>query len=131
MWAGFKPAPPTGKPRHQVSGTLERTTRSENGPKVRGTPGKQGSQQDSRISLAGRTVGEGVVEFFERAVPEEELQEGQVRKGRIARLFDRGAPTLHSAQPSALQLEAEATTVEAHLDLTGVPGGNRSREPSF
>ena len=36
---------------------------------------------------------------------------------------------LRCAKPAALQLEAEATTVEAHLYLTGVPGGNRSRKP--
>src|SRR5215211_4046331 len=61
----------------------------------------------------------------------EELQEGQVRKSRVAFLFDRGTPMLHCAKLAALQLKAEATTVEAHLYLTGVPGGNGSRKPPF
>jgi hypothetical protein len=38
---------------------------------------------------------------------------------------------LYRAQPAALQVEAEATTVEAHLYLTGVSGGYRSRKSSF
>jgi hypothetical protein len=72
-----------------------------------------------------------VVELFEGAVSEEELQEGQVRKSRFAAFLDLGATTLHSAEPSALQLEAEATTEKAHLELSGVSGGHRSRQPSF
>src|SRR5215211_1007748 len=60
----------------------------------------------------------------------EELQEGQVRESCVAFLFDRGTPMLHCAQPAALQVEAEATTVEAHLYLTGVPGGNTAQDQS-
>src|SRR5215212_4782800 len=55
----------------------------------------------------------------------------KVREGRIARLFDRGAPVLYLAQASAFELETEAITVEAHLYLTGVPGGHRSVQPLF
>jgi hypothetical protein len=88
---------------------------SEDRPEIGGTPGEQRFEQDSSISLARRAVGEGAVEFVEGAVTEEELQEGQVRKGRVAALFDRGAPVLHFTQPPAFQLEANATAVEAYL----------------
>jgi hypothetical protein len=63
---------------------------SEDRPEIGGTPGEQRFEQDSSVSLAQRAVGEGAVEFVEGAVTEEELQEGQVRKGRVAALFDRG-----------------------------------------
>jgi hypothetical protein len=38
---------------------------------------------------------------------------------------------VHCTQPAALQVEAKATTVEAYLYLTGVPGGYRSGKSSF
>src|SRR5215217_9068613 len=58
----------------------------------------------------------------------EELQEGQVRESRFAASFGRGASMLHWAQPAAFLLEA--TTIEAHLYLTGVPGGNTAQDQS-
>jgi hypothetical protein len=58
----------------------------------------------------------------------EELQEGQVRESRFAASFGRGASMLHWAQPAAFQLEA--TTIEAHLYLTGVPDGNTAQDQS-
>ena len=47
-------------------------------------------------------------------VPEDELQKCQVGKSRVATLFDRGVPIPHT-QPSALESEAEAATVEGRL----------------
>jgi hypothetical protein len=64
-------------------------------------------------------------------MPEEQLEEGKVRKSGVAHILYRGVPVLHCAQPSALELRAEDATVEADLYLTGVSGGYRIGQPLF
>lgn len=91
--------------------------------------GKEGFEQGLCVSRAGRAVGEGVAQFFQGVVTEEEPEEGEVGECGVPGVFGRGVPQFRAVYAPVRDLESEAGGVEAEVEGGGMAGCYGIGEP--
>src|SRR5207248_8837283 len=103
---------------------------SSSRPDVRVLLWEEDRQQGTRRVRAGLTVGEGVLQLFQRSIPEEQLHKSKVREGRISLLYAVRLPPFYG-DASALELEKETAAVEAYLHLARIASLHRRGKALF